>query len=101
MWRKVRETLGDKWLQIRCKPIDATLTEIKSMNEEWNRWLDRLGVKRLSMGEVESYANLYRDGGTPEGNLLIKNPASTYCETKPVLLVPKDVAEKLLFLGLP
>lgn len=99
--RLVEELFREKWLHIRCNPIDATLPEYEAMAEEWDRWLDGCGVKRLNMSEVEKYSQLYRGEPTGEGGFLVINPASRFYEAERVLLIPKDVAEKLLFLGLP
>ena len=91
----------EKWWSMRADPIDADAAEREAMLLRWNRWLDGREIKRLKMSEVESYGSLFINQATPEGDFYVWNPAAKVHHTERVLLVPKDTAEKLIFLGAP
>lgn len=81
------------------------------LREEWHSWLEGLGVKRISratatVADCNACASLLRGSGSHcdvdadrfKGMLIIDNPGS-WSRRPGYLLVPKEVAEKLLVLG--
>jgi len=60
--------------------------------QDWDSWLESMGVGRISREKVIGDADRFK------GMVIINNPGS-WTRRPDYLLVPKDVAEKLLVLG--
>ena len=96
----LKDVLEKEWLKTRSNPIDASEAELQTMMSIWDRRLEKNGIKRLKMSEVERYEDLYVHQSTPNGDPYVWNPAARLAGAHRVLLVPKDTAEKILFLGM-
>lgn len=64
----------------------------QELREDWNSWLDTLGIGRMTREQLTG------DADRLKGMVIIDNPGSR-ARRPGFLLVPKEVAEKLLVLG--
>lgn len=96
---RVGELLKERWRHgMGFDPDQASLEDLESRVQQWDQWIQEVGIS--GVGWDDFYQDNRNGRYTAEGHLAVDNPIAREWPTdKAILIVPEDVAIKLLFLG--